>query len=96
MKSDAFEWDDDKAALNLANHKVSFEVATGAFADVFAIDREDRREDYGEPRHILLGMTGDRLIHIAYTLRESRIRIISARVAEPYERRRYHEANAQN
>ena len=34
-----------------------------------------------------------RLLFVAYTMREDRIRMISARGAEPYERRAYHEDN---
>ena len=38
-------------------------------------------------------MLEDRLLLVAYTIREERIRIISARKAEPYERRKYHDRN---
>jgi uncharacterized DUF497 family protein len=55
--------------------------------------REDLREDYGEDRFVLLGMVEDRLLHVTYTMREERVRIISARLAEPRELRRYHEDN---
>jgi uncharacterized DUF497 family protein len=94
MRDDHFEWDDAKAAANLARHGVTFEDARRAFADVFAVEREDLRQDYGERRYIWLGMVGDRLLHVAYTMRDQRIRIISARYAEPRERRRYHEENS--
>jgi uncharacterized DUF497 family protein len=62
--------------------------------DVFAIAREDRRRDYGESRYVSLGMVQDRLLAVAYTQRGARLRIISARLAEPRERRRYHEENS--
>jgi uncharacterized DUF497 family protein len=39
-------------------------------------------------------MVGDRLLLVAYTMRGEVVRIISAREAEPYERRLYHEENA--
>jgi uncharacterized DUF497 family protein len=55
--------------------------------------REDRRYDYGEDRFILLGIVQDRLLAVAYSQRGGRVRIISARLAEPQERRRYHEEN---
>ena len=96
MKDDDFEWDDAKAASNLAAHKVSFEDARMAFNDVFAVSREDRREPYDEARFLLLGMSGDRLLAVVHTLRGDRVRIISARIAEPRERRRYHEENTQD
>jgi uncharacterized DUF497 family protein len=60
---------------------------------VFAVEREDDTEDYGEPRFNLLGMVEGRVLFVAYTIRDDIIRIISAREAEPYERRLYHEEN---
>jgi len=38
-------------------------------------------------------MAEGRLLFVAYTMRGEKIRIITARKAEPYERRRYHEEN---
>jgi uncharacterized DUF497 family protein len=94
MQDDDFEWDDEKAAQNLANHGVSFEAARLAFSDAFAVVREDRRQNYGEDRFILLGMVQERVLTVSYTMRDERVRIISARFAEPRERRRYHEENS--
>ncbi len=96
MQDDEFEWDDAKAAGNLTRHGVSFEIARRAFADPFAITRYDLREDYGEDRSTIPGMVGDRMLFVAYTMREHRIRIIMARHAEPFERKSYHEANTQD
>jgi uncharacterized protein len=93
MEDAAFEWDDDKAALNLGRHGVSFDDARKVFSDPFGASREDRREDYGEERFVVIGMAGDRLLHVSYTHRGERIRIISARFPEPRERRRYHDEN---
>ena len=61
---------------------------------MFAVEREDTTEDYGEFRYNLLGMVDGRILLVAYTMRGERIRIVSAREAEPYERRLYHEENA--
>jgi uncharacterized protein len=94
MQDDEFEWDEAKAARNLASHGVSFEAARLAFDDAFAVSREDRRQDYGEDRFILLGMVQEHLLVVSYTMRSERVRIISARLAEPRERRRYHEENS--
>jgi uncharacterized DUF497 family protein len=94
MNADEFEWDDAKAAANLAKHGVSFEQARDAFDDPFAIDFVDDREDYGELRLILIGMVENRLLVAAHTMRNDKVRIISAREAEPHERRRYHEENS--
>ena len=93
MPNDDFEWDKAKAAANLAKHGESFEQARQDFADPFAIDFVDDREDYGEDRVILFGMVETRLLVVAHTLRGDKVRIISAREAEPHERRKYHEEN---
>ena len=94
MNDDEFEWDHAKAAANLAKHKVSFETARRAFSDVFAVEREDGTEDYGEPRYSLLGMVDGKILFVAFTMRGRTYRIISARGAEPHERRLYHEENS--
>ena len=91
MREDWFEWDDRKAAANLARHGVGFSEARRAFDDPYAFEIEDRRGSYGEDRYVLLGMVGQRLLAVAHTLRGERIRIISARPAEAFERRLYHE-----
>jgi hypothetical protein len=68
-------------------------MARVAFQDAFSIERVDRGHDDPEERFALLGMVEDRLLFVSYTLRAERIRIISARKAEPHERRRYHNEN---
>jgi uncharacterized DUF497 family protein len=93
MTGGLFEWDDEKAAVNLRNHGVSFQDAVLAFRDTFGVERIDSREDYGEERINLVGMCADILLHVTYTEREGRIRIISARRAEKYEREDYHREN---
>lgn len=94
MNDGVFQWDDAKAAHNYVDHSVTFETARDVFEDAFAIDWLDDREPYGEDRYALIGMTRGRLLFVAYTMRSDAIRIISARGAEPHERRRYHEADA--
>ena len=93
MQDDAFEWDDPKAVRNWRDHAVSFEMAREVFRDVFALEWTDDGQDASEQRFVTLGMVQGRLIFVAYTLRGERIRIISARLAEPHERRRYHNEN---
>jgi hypothetical protein len=94
MKDNEFEWDDAKAAANAQKHGVIFEEARGVFRDPFAIELLDDREAYDEDRFILIGMTAARVLVVVYTTRDDRNRIISARKAEPNERRFYHEQNA--
>ena len=63
------------------------------FLDPFALEWLDDREPYGEERYVILGLVDNRLLYVAHTLRGDKIRIISARGAEPHERRQYHEEN---
>ena len=91
MDDGSYRWDDAKAASNYIKHGVTFEAAHDVFKDPFAIEFVDDREDYGEDRFILIGMAGQRLLVVVYTIRDERIRLISARGAEPFEQRQYHE-----
>ncbi|MDP4025513.1 BrnT family toxin [Methylobacterium sp. NEAU 140] len=56
-------------------------------------DWPDTRFAYDEDRYIILGMVEGYLLYVAYAMSGDVIRIISAREAQPQERRRYHEAN---
>ncbi len=90
-----FEWDKVKAEANLRRHGVSFELAMTVFTDAFAVERLDDREDYGEPRFVIIGRAkGDVVLFVAYTEREDRIRIISARRATQLEEQDYLRQNA--
>ncbi len=62
----------------------SVENALGIFRDPFAKQVDDRL-DYGEERYTIIGMTHDRLLFVAFTMRDEIIRIIAARAAEPFE-----------
>lgn len=86
-----FEWDKRKAASNLLKHRVSFEAACDAFKDPFAMEWEDVRHDDAEPRFILLAEVKGRILVVVYTWRGEVVRLISARPAEPFERRLYFE-----
>ena len=91
MLDEEFEWDDGKAAANERKHGVTFEEARDVFRDPLAIELLDDREACGEDRFVLIGMTRSRVLVVVYVLREQRNTIISARRAEPNERRAYHE-----
>jgi uncharacterized DUF497 family protein len=87
-----YEWDERKAAHNIAKHGVPFEYAARVFDDPFRMDSEDQRRDYSEARRLTIGTIDRRLYVIAYTLRGKIIRLISARKANEREQRKYHEA----
>jgi len=90
-----FEWDAEKAALNLRKHGVAFEDAVLVFSDSGRIESYDEREDYGEDRWVTTGFVFSLLLSVAYTVRsEETIRIISARKADPHEKKQYRDANS--
>jgi uncharacterized DUF497 family protein len=84
-----FEWDEQKAERNQAKHSVSFEFATRAFDDENRVTVIDNRRDYRETRYITLAKIDNRLYVVAFTLRSSIIRLISARKANNKEAKRY-------
>ena len=84
-----FDWDDDKAAINLIRHNITFEMAALVFLDESRLIAHDNRFDYGEERMITMGHIDNRLHVIVYTEREDVIRIISARKANKREQERY-------
>jgi hypothetical protein len=50
-----YEWDEDKATVNLSKHGVTFEEAKTAFNDPLYVDFYDPDHSYGEHRYILIG-----------------------------------------
>ena len=89
-----FEWDPAKALANLRKHGVSFETAMRVFADPPASSNQDRIE-CGEPRRITIGVVeGYVLLVVAHAVHNEDdgteiICIISARRADPKERKDY-------
>lgn len=87
-----FEWDPEKAARNLAKHRVSFPEAQSAFGDALAAEMPDPAHSLDEERMILIGRSyRERLLVVVFTERSDSIRIISARQATRYERKIYEE-----
>ncbi len=87
-----FEWDAEKARHNKATHRIDFREALTVFADPFARIFEDEEHSEEEPREIIIGHSAQRrLILVCFTVRDKRIRIISARKATSLERKDYEE-----
>ncbi|MCP4536273.1 MAG: BrnT family toxin [Chloroflexi bacterium] len=89
-----FEWDPNKAASNLRKHDVTFEEAATVFEDWLSITVLDPDHSETEERHITVGMSKrGRLLLVAHTERQTRIRIISARQLTSREKRVYERGN---
>jgi uncharacterized DUF497 family protein len=85
-----FEWDDEKARTNELKHGVTFEEASTAFGDPLSSTIHDPDHSEDESRFVLVGMSyAGRLVVVVHTDRGDVVRVISARLAEPRERRAY-------
>lgn len=88
-----FQWDPEKAETNERKHGVNFIEAATVFGDPLARTRLDPRQAIGEDRFVTLGQSQQaRMLVVAHTERQTAIRIISARLATPRERRTYAES----
>ncbi len=91
-----FDWDPAKDASNRVKHGVSFETAQLVFDDPHAISAIDRVVD-GEERWQTVGMAEGMLLLVVHVDRGHEgceiIRIISARRADAYERKKYVKAH---
>lgn len=86
-----FEWDDEKAASNLAKHGVSFEEASTVFGDRLAttvIDQEHSGDDGDRWLTTGLSLQG-RVVIVWHADHGCTVRIIGARLTTPSERRTY-------
>ena len=87
-----FEWDEAKAAANLAKHGVSLDEAKTVFDDPLFVDFYDPEHSINEPRYINIGRSRrGRLLIVSYTERGDAIRLISARELTSSEREAYEE-----
>ena len=84
-----FEWDSEKAASNEVKHGVTFGQAMVALTDIHAIETPDPLDTN---RIITVGFEPvSGLLVVVSSEVSDRTRIISARVAEPADRRAYHQ-----
>lgn len=87
-----FEWNPDKAELNIEKHGVSFQEATTVFNDSLSVTFPDPDHSIGESRYVIIGISRfGQLLVVAHTDRREKVRIISARKATRQEKRFYEE-----
>ena len=88
-----FEWDPEKARSNLTKHGVSFDEAATVFGDPLAVTIHDPDHSLQEQRFLTTGLSKiQRLLIVAHTDREGRVRMINAREVTPTERSQYESA----
>ena len=84
-----FEWDEEKNRKNIQKHGIDFNDAKDVFKDPKRLTSPDQRKNYGEERWKTVGAILGLIFSVIFTLRNSAIRIISARRASRKEREEY-------
>ena len=75
MRSDRFEWDDEKAELNFLKHDIRFEQAEGIFDDPLIATFADPSHSADEDRQISIGSTfWNQVLIVSHTTVGERIR----------------------
>jgi len=83
-----FEWDQEKELENIRIRGINFTDAAQIFRDYYRIERHDDDSSDYEDRYQTMGYYHN-VLFVVFTERADIIRIISARNAEPFERRIY-------
>ena len=73
-----FEWDLEKAKVNLAKHGVDFFDAMSAFLDDRRMIATDEAHSESEPRYFCIAKVGNRILTVRFTYRKGIIRIFGA------------------
>lgn len=89
-----FEWDEGNIDKNWIKHQVSNSECEELFFNLPLILNDDTKHSQAEKRYYALGQTSaNRWLFIAFTIREKKFRVISARDMSQKEGRVYVRAN---
>lgn len=92
---DGFGWDEGNLTKNWDRHQVSSTECEEVFLNEPLLLADDVRHSANEARNYALGHTnGGRLLFVAFTVRGTRIRVISARPMSGKERQIYGQATS--
>ena len=87
-----FDWDKGNINKSWLKHKVSPAECEQIFFNHLLVIQDDKIHSKTEKRFYALGKTDfDRLLFIVFTIRNNKIRVISARDMSKSERKVYHE-----
>lgn len=88
-----FEWDQGNRDKNFLSHRVTTDECEQMFFNLPFLAYDDPDHSQKEERWVALGITKlDRKLYIAFTMRDGKIRIISARDMDKNERHIYEQA----
>ena len=89
---EGFDWDQGNIEKNWERHKISFIECEEVFFNRPLVVVEDTSHSTSEGRDYALGRTNDdRYLFVVFTIRNNKIRVISARDMNRKERRVYRE-----
>ncbi len=92
---DGFDWDEGNIDKNWLTHQVSDSECEQLFFNVPILLADDEKHSRTEQRFYVLGRTNaDRRLFVAFTVRENKIRVISARDMNYKERDAYAKADS--
>lgn len=90
VKIEEFDWDEGNKSKNRLKHKVNIKEAEQVFFDKNLKTFKDKGHSQLETRYKALGVTKEkRKLHITFTVRFGKIRVISARDMSKKERKIY-------
>lgn len=86
----SFEWDRWNIDKSYKKHGITPNEAEEPFLDENLIFLEDIKHSHAEERFMLIGeTTTKKLLFVVFTYRDHKVRIVSARLANRKERKRY-------
>jgi uncharacterized DUF497 family protein len=89
---EGFDWDKGNIKKNWERHRVTHIECEEVFFNKPLVVKEDKRQSRGEDRYYVLGKTdNERLLFVVFTIRDNKIRGISARDMSRRERRLFYE-----
>lgn len=90
-----FDWDENNREKNWEKHGVLASECEEVFFNLPLLLQSDPSHSQKEPRYYVLGHTiADRRLFIAFTVRQNKIRVISARDMSRKERSIYEQINS--
>ncbi len=94
---EGFDWDEGNSNKNWYRHRITDRECEEIFSNLPIIVSEDERHSPAEMRYRALGRSdADRYLFVAFTIRKSLLRVISAREMNRREERRYEEEIKRN
>ena len=92
---EGFEWDDGNSAKNWLRHEVQQAEAEQALLNTPLVVTVTVKHGASEPRYVALGQTDTgRFLTVVFTVRGTKVRVISARAMSKPERKDYGEVQA--